>query len=59
MVQLTDLKLDLRNNSIDNQKINILVNGLSNLNNLNNLELNLKNNYIDNTGFEALLIVNG
>ena len=29
--------------------------GLSRLNNLEKLELNLKDNYIDNTGFEELL----
>ena len=55
MIQLTDLSLNLENNSIGNEKINILVNSLMNLNNLDELELNLKDNYIDNVGFELIV----
>ena len=41
---------------IENQKINILVNSLIKLTNLDQLSLDLRDNYIDNVAFEALLL---
>ena len=55
MTNLTKLSLLLESNLINNSGAIELGNSLVNLSLLIYLELNLKDNYINNTGFEAIL----
>ena len=55
MTNLTSLNINLESNLISNNGAIELGNNLSNLSLLSYLYLNLKDNYIDNTGFEYLL----
>ena len=55
MSNLTKLILDVEEKNIDSENIDGLENMTPYFDSLNSVELNLKNNYIDNVGFEEIL----
>ena len=56
MTNLTSLILQLDNNIIGDVGVQKLGESLNNMNNLIELSLHLEDNYIDNTGFEVIVI---
>ena len=55
MNNLTKLILDFEEKNIDGENIDVLENMTPYFDSLNSVELNLKNNYIDNLGFQVML----